>query len=155
MSTLTLYQRNDPTGTQYEWQKLAGIYAGSDFETGQMSECVSLVYIDGKDIRGYHAGGSLRWANWQEIKDAKRDVPHTRMIAVMGRTRDLRGFMGVASEAIEVVKDWEFRNIQWEFYKSSNAVITPTGVVSDKESKGPVKRLFTFISKFAPPGLDR
>jgi hypothetical protein len=150
MGTMKLAQRSG--GEVFAWQRLDGIYNGSDIETGRMSECVSLIYIDkpgGKDVRGYHAGGTILWANWNEIKKLV-DMPFTKMITVVGYTRDLDG---VVTDALKIIKKYGFQNIQWEFYKASNALVSRAGVVTDVDKKQPSPRLRVFISKLAP-GLD-
>jgi len=152
MGRMRLWQRqNDVVERVFAWQKLEGIYSGSDIETGPMSECVSLIYIGGKDVRGYHAGGSILWANWKEIKSTAIDTPHTKMITVMGHSRTAGS---VIEEVLKVIKTWNFQNFQWELYQSSNAIVTARGVVTHEATGQPVRLERVFISKFAP-GLDQ
>lgn len=155
---LRLRQRGQEKPEGLQWQKLQSFH-NDGIETGSMSECVSLVYIDGpaaEDVRGYHAGGSILWAPWDEIKTAA-DRPFTKMITVMGGSREVddseRFGTGVGTEVLKVIKKCKFQNIQWEFYKSSNAHISRYGVVTDLHTKQRLPLLRVFISKIAP-GLD-
>jgi hypothetical protein len=147
MARIGLTQRQDFSGVeQYRWQKA---YVGDEFATTEMSECVSLVYIDGDTVLGFHAGGSLEWATWRDIVALNRDQPGTRIVVVMGR---LRGFFSgspsVFEEITNVIGTYGFQYIEWQIYKSGNAIISRTGEVSSATDDTPLERLHTFISKF-------
>jgi hypothetical protein len=133
-----------PTGQS--WQKYESIYQGDKYmETGSMGNCVSVVAIGGKDVRGYHGSGGLEAVNFKEIKSQMSDLPHSKMIVVFGDD----SLDTIKGQAQAIIKQQGFRNWQWELYKSTNAHIYRDGKVLDKHSQAPVARLRVFISQFA------
>jgi hypothetical protein len=147
MANLTLEQRN---GATFSWQVQNDPNAHID--TGAMSDCVSAIYIDGLNFRGYHGGGGLGNVNFAELKKSCRDGPFSKLIIVMGShyaDADL-----TIRDALCAIRYHGFQFVQWEFYKANGgAIVSRQGTVTDKDNNLQLPRLRAFISKFAP-GLN-
>ncbi len=101
------------------WQTLR--WDDDEVFTNSLGDCVACVMISGRTVLGYHGKGGIEAVNFGQIAKMGYDGAQTKMIVVYAPAQTQ--FSNLHDKVLGIIKEHNFKLIEWIYYASANAVV--------------------------------